>query len=72
MAFGYREVRDFHIRRDVIVASPHLVAMYRRLGYRVVRDDLIHPNAGRQTLLELDLTADTLFHRLATRGGLER
>lgn len=72
MAFGYRTIWGMGVRKDVIVSSPHLVAMYRRLGYTVVRDDLVHPNAGPQSLLELDLTADTLFRRMATRGGLER
>jgi GNAT superfamily N-acetyltransferase len=68
MAHGYRAAWECGSRWDLITAPRHVAELYPRLGYRPLRSEVAHPTFGPCALLELDMTADTPFRRLALRG----
>ena len=51
----YRFALERGITTDVIDCNAHLIPLFTGLGYRVFRDDLIHPEYGAVTVMKLDL-----------------
>jgi hypothetical protein len=51
----YRFGLERGIVTDLIDCNAHLVPFFTGLGYRVHRDDLVHPEYGAVTVMKLDL-----------------
>jgi len=53
---AYRSALGHGIKTDFMDCNEHLVPYFTALGYRVHRDDLVHPEYGAVTVMRLDLT----------------
>lgn len=52
----YRFGLERGITTDLIDCNQHLIPFFTSLGYRVHRDDLVHPEYGAVTVMKLNLT----------------
>jgi len=66
----YQYGLDQGITHDVIICKPGLVSMYQKLGYRLHREKINHPEYGMISVLCLDL--HDAEHLESTRSPLSR
>lgn len=62
----YRFALERGITTDLIDCNAHLIPFFTGLGYRLFRDDLVHPEYGAVTVLKLDLYDHYHFQQISS------